>query len=160
MAHESGLTLAQPAVLNAGRDKTNEHKAHLQLLEGPVLWRQLVTGDAMFCQREFCQRVLDAGSDHLAFIKENQPTLVHDIEAAFAPATTGVFSPSAPADLGPAPGDTSDDRQGTRPSRPRDAEGDDGDDGAERLPGLATRGAGGTDRERRGAGRKGLAPGA
>jgi hypothetical protein len=34
------------------------------------------------------------------FVKENQPTLLHDIEAAFAPEMAGAFSPSAAADLG------------------------------------------------------------
>jgi hypothetical protein len=100
VAHESGLTLAQAAVPNGGHDKTNEHKAALRLLEGLVPRGRLITGDAMSCQRDFCQQVLDAGGDYLVFVKENQPTLLHDIEAAFAPATTGAFSPSAAADLG------------------------------------------------------------
>jgi DDE family transposase len=100
VAHESGLTLTQAAVPNGGHDKTNEHKAALRLLEGLVLRGRLITGDAMFCQRDFCRRVLDAGGHYLVFVKENQPTLLHDIEAAFAPAATGAFSPSAAADLG------------------------------------------------------------
>ena len=100
VAHESGLTLAQAAVPNGGQDKTNEHKAALRLLKGLVLQGRLITGDAMFCQRDFCQQVIDAGGDYLVFVKENQPTLLHDIEAAFAPETTGALSPSAAADLG------------------------------------------------------------
>ncbi len=100
VAHESGLTLAQTAVPNGGSDKTNEHKAALRLLEGLVLHGRLITGDAMFCQRDFCQGVVNAGGDYLVFVKENQPTLLHDIEAAFAPETTGAFSPSATTDLG------------------------------------------------------------
>lgn len=100
VAHESGLTLAQAAVPNGGGDKTNEHKAALRLLEGLVLRGRVITGDAMFCQRDFCQQVLDAGGDYLVFVKENQPTLLHDIEAAFAPEIAGAFSPSAAADLG------------------------------------------------------------
>jgi hypothetical protein len=100
VAHESRLALAQAAVPNGGRDKTNEHKAALRLLEGLVLRGRLITGDAMFCQRDFCRQVLDAGGHYLVFVKENQPTLLHDIEAAFAPTTTRAFSPAAAADLG------------------------------------------------------------
>ena len=100
VAHESGLTLAQGAVPNGGQDKTNEHKAALRLLEGLVLRGRLVTGDAIFCQRDFCQQVIAAEGDYLVFVKANQPTLLHDIEAAFAPEISGAFSPSAAADLG------------------------------------------------------------
>jgi DDE_Tnp_1-associated/Transposase DDE domain len=100
VAQESGLTLAQAAVPNGGRDKTNEHKAALRLLEGLVLEGRLITGDAIFCQRDFCQQVIDAKGDYLVFVKENQPTLLHAIEAAFAPEITGAFSPSAAAALG------------------------------------------------------------
>lgn len=100
VAHESGLTLAQAAVPNGGQEKTNEHKAALRLLEGLVLRGRLITGDAMFCQRDFCQQVVDAEGDYLVFVKENPPTLLHDIEAAFAPEITGAFSPSAAAGLG------------------------------------------------------------
>jgi DDE family transposase len=100
VAHESGLTLAQAAVPNGGAEKTNEHKAALRLLEGLVLQGRLITGDAIFCQRDFCQQVLDAGGDYLVFVKDNQPTLLHDIQTAFAPAAAGAFSPSAATPLG------------------------------------------------------------
>jgi hypothetical protein len=100
VAHESGLTLAQAAVPNGGAEKTNEHKAALGLLEGLVLQGRLISGDAMFCQRDFCQQVLDAGGDYLVFVKDNQPTLLHDIQTAFAPAPAGAFSPSAATNLG------------------------------------------------------------
>ena len=100
VAHESGLTLTQAAVPDGVADKTNEHKAALKLLEGLVLHGRLVTGDAIFCQRDFCQQVLDAGGDYLVFVKENQPTLRDDIAAAFAPASAGAFSPSAASAVG------------------------------------------------------------
>jgi len=100
VAHESGLTLAQATVPNGGAEKTNEHKAALRLLEGLVLQGRLITGDAIFCQRDFCQQVIDAGGDYLVFVKDNQPTLLHDIQTAFAPAAAGAFSPSAATDLG------------------------------------------------------------
>jgi DDE_Tnp_1-associated/Transposase DDE domain len=100
LAHESGLTLAQAAVPNGGEEKTNEHKAALRLLEGLVLEGRLVTGDAMFCQRDFCQQVIDARGDYLVFVKDNQPTLLNDIKMAFAPSVEGAFSPSAATILG------------------------------------------------------------
>jgi hypothetical protein len=100
VAHESGLTLAQAAVPNGGVDKTNEHKAALGLLQGLVLEGRVVTGDAMFCHRDFCQQVLDARGDYLVFVKENQPTLLNDIKMAFAPQPEGAFSPSTAANLG------------------------------------------------------------
>jgi hypothetical protein len=100
LAHESGLTLAQAAVPNGGEEKTNEHKAALRLLEGLVLEGRLITGDAMFCQRDFCQQVIDARGDYLVFVKDNQPTLLRDIQMAFAPPAEGAFSPSAATNLG------------------------------------------------------------
>src|SRR5271166_3534229 len=100
LAHESGLTLAQTAVPNGGEEKTNEHKASLRLLKGLVLEGRLVTGDAMFCQRDFCQQVIDARGDYLVFVKENQPTLLHDIQMAFASPAEGAFSPSSATNLG------------------------------------------------------------
>ena len=100
LAHESGLTLAQMVVPNGGEEKTNEHKAALRLLEDLVLEGRLVTGDAMFCQRDFCQQVIDARGDYLVFVKDNQATLLHDIKMAFAPPVEGAFSPSAATNLG------------------------------------------------------------
>ena len=100
LAHESGLTLAQTIVPNGGEEKTNEHKAALRLLKDLVLEGRLVTGDAMFCQRDFCRQVIDAKGDYLVFVKENQPTLLRDIQEAFAPPAEGAFSPSAATHLG------------------------------------------------------------
>jgi DDE family transposase len=155
LAHESGLTLAQAAVPNGGEEKTNEHKAALRLLEGLVLEGRLVTGDAMFCQRDFCQQVIDARGDYLVFVKDNQPTLLNDIELAFAPPAEGAFSPSAATNLGSRHGHGDDPRQRTRSSRASHVE---GDDGVERVSGLARCCPGRTGRERSGEGRQDLAP--
>jgi hypothetical protein len=100
LAHESGLTLAQTAVPNGGENKTNEHKTALGLLEGIVLEGRLVTGDAMFCQRDLSQQILHDKGHYLWFVKENQPTLLNDIKMAFAPSVEGAFSPSATTNLG------------------------------------------------------------
>jgi DDE_Tnp_1-associated/Transposase DDE domain len=93
LAHESGLTLAQTQVPNGGENKTNEHKTALQLLRGIVLEGRLVTGDAMFCQRDLSQQIIDAHGHYLWFVKDNQPTLVNDIKVAFAASAEAAFSP-------------------------------------------------------------------
>ena len=99
VAHRSGLTVAQAEVPSGGLDKTNEHKAALRLLSGLVLEGRLITGDAIFCQRDLSRQVLDGGGHYLWVVKDNQPTLLADIQAALAPAADGAFSPSAAADL-------------------------------------------------------------
>ena len=99
VAHQSGLTVAQAEVPSGGLDKTNEHKAALRLLSGLVLEGRLITGDAIFCQRDLSRQVLDGGGHYLWVVKDNQPTLLADIRAAFAPEAVGAFSPSATAHL-------------------------------------------------------------
>ena len=93
VAHESGLTLAQKQVPNGGENKTNEHKTALQLLRDIVLQGRLVTGDAMFCQRDLSQQIIDAHGHYLWFVKDNQPTLLNDIKSAFAVSAEAAFSP-------------------------------------------------------------------
>ena len=72
--------------------KTNEHKAALQLLgilpgndapERP-LEGKVVTGDAMFCQRDLAEQVVAAKGDYVLTVKDNQPGLAIDIRAGFA----------------------------------------------------------------------------
>lgn len=105
MAHESGLTLAQATVPDGVEEKaTNEHKTALRLLEGLVLDGRLITGDAMFCQRDVSAKVVAKGGHYLWFVKENQPTLLQDIQAAFTPSADGAFSPSAAENLASQPG--------------------------------------------------------
>ena len=126
VAHESGLTPAQAAVPDGALDKTNEHKAGLRLLKALVLKGRLITGDAMFCQRDLCAQILSQGGHYLFFVKENQPTLLRDVEAAFAPSTGGAFSPAAAGNLAGRGGPGDDPEQGARPSRAADAAGDHG----------------------------------
>ena len=90
MAQRSGLTLRQAAV----GDRTNEHKAALGLLRGLVLEGRVVTGDAMFCQRDLCRQVVADGGHYFVVVKENQPGLLHDIRDAFDRAEDPAFSPS------------------------------------------------------------------
>jgi hypothetical protein len=64
--------------------KTNEHKAALELLGLLPLKGAIVTGDAMFCQRDVAKAVTDAGGDYVLTVKANQPGLEIDIGAGFA----------------------------------------------------------------------------
>jgi hypothetical protein len=91
VAHESGLALAQTTVPQGGQDKTNEHKTALRLLRGVVLEGRLITGDAIFCQRDLSRQVIEARGHYLWFVKENQSTLLADIRAAFAAPIEAAF---------------------------------------------------------------------
>ena len=87
--HQTGSVLSQTRV----DEKTNEHKGALDLLQNLVLKGRVVLGDAMFCQREVCQQVLDSEGDYLIAVKGNQPTLLPEIELEFT-AELAAFSPS------------------------------------------------------------------
>jgi hypothetical protein len=69
--------------------KTNEAKAALVLLKSLVLKGRVITGDAIFCQREVCQQIIDQGGHYFFVVKDNQPTL----KAAIAAEFTAAFSP-------------------------------------------------------------------
>lgn len=90
MAQRSGLTLRQAEV----GAETNEHKAALGLLKGMVLEGRVLTGDALFCQRDLCQQVVTEGGHYFLMVKENQPELLRDIGDAFDRAADAAFSPS------------------------------------------------------------------
>jgi Transposase DDE domain len=64
--------------------KTNEHKAALQLLGILPVRGRIVTGDALFCQRDLCQAIIDDGGDYVFTVKDNQPSLVLDIQAGLS----------------------------------------------------------------------------
>jgi hypothetical protein len=68
---------------------TNEAKAAFELLKAVVLEGRLITGDAMFCQRDLCQEIVQNKGDYLLVVKDNQPELKAAIEAEFRPG----FSP-------------------------------------------------------------------
>lgn len=78
--------------------KTNEHKAALKLLGFLPVKGNIVTGDAIFCQRDFCAGIIEAGGDYVFTVKDNQPSLVIDIGAGLAyqeqaQRLTAAFSP-------------------------------------------------------------------
>ena len=63
--------------------ETNEITAALQLLKTLPLKDVIVTGDAMFTQREICRVIKDGGGDYFFTVKDNQSALKADIALAF-----------------------------------------------------------------------------
>jgi hypothetical protein len=86
--HRTGHVLQQCRV----SDKTNEHKAALELMKTLCVQGRVIVGDAIFCQRDLCQEVIDSGGDYLVAVKDNQPGLLRDIELEFT-AQPAAFSP-------------------------------------------------------------------
>jgi len=75
--------------------ETNEHKAALDLLKSIVLKGTVITGDAMFCQRDVCQQIIAQEGDYLFTVKDNQPDLKSAIEADFQPGFSPRYRDSA-----------------------------------------------------------------
>ncbi len=84
LVHDLGIVLAQTPL-----DHTGE-KAEAELVAAPTLvacleWAErVVTGDALYCDRDFCTTIIDADGDYLVIVKENQATLLHAIATLFA----------------------------------------------------------------------------
>lgn len=68
--------------------RTDAHEGELtvvpDLLAGLPLAGRVVTGDALYCQRNLCAQIVAAGGDYVVVVKENQATLSDDIAYVFA----------------------------------------------------------------------------
>ena len=80
-AVESGVVLNQVNV----ELKENEISAAPKVLAGVEVKGKVVTGDAMFTQRDLSSQIVEAGGHYLWKVKDNQPTLRADIERLFGP---------------------------------------------------------------------------
>jgi predicted transposase YbfD/YdcC len=78
-ATSSRLVLGQEAV----EEKSNEITAIPALLERLELEGALVSIDAMGCNPNIAQSILDAKADYLLAVKDNQPTLHADVKSYF-----------------------------------------------------------------------------
>jgi hypothetical protein len=76
---QTGTVLAQ---LEVG-DKTNEPKAALNLLRLITMRGTLITGDAIFTQRDLSGQIVEEGGDYFWTVKDNQKTLRTEIDTAF-----------------------------------------------------------------------------
>jgi predicted transposase YbfD/YdcC len=82
--HAARVVLAQEEIA------CHSDKAAAELTVAPRLiarldWHgRVMTGDALFCQRNLCQQVCDAGGDYLMIVKGNQPQTHRDLATLFA----------------------------------------------------------------------------
>jgi len=82
--HDLGIVLAQTPL-----DHTGE-KAEAELTAAPTLvarldWAErVVTGDALYCDRDLCTTIINAQGDYLVIVKENQATMLRAIATLFA----------------------------------------------------------------------------
>ena len=78
--HGAGLVVGQKGV-RPGAGELTAARALTTLL--PVAGNTL-TGDALYCQRDYCQQIRDAGGNYPVIVKKNQQELYDDIALAFA----------------------------------------------------------------------------
>jgi predicted transposase YbfD/YdcC len=78
-ATSSGVVLGQEAV----KEKSNEITAIPELIDAVVLAGQLVTIDAMGCQRKIAEKLVSKKADYLLGLKGNQSSLHADIKLYF-----------------------------------------------------------------------------
>ena len=86
-AAENRLILGQVKV----DEKSNEITALPELLRCLAITGCIVTIDAMGCQREIAQQILDQSGDYVLALKGNQGTLHQDVEVSFAEAMASQF---------------------------------------------------------------------
>ncbi len=82
------LSLGQVAV----DEKSNEITAIPLLLELLDLHGALVTIDAMGCQKDIAQKIVDKGGHYALVVKDNQPHMLEDIQQSFIKAVDSDFA--------------------------------------------------------------------
>jgi predicted transposase YbfD/YdcC len=83
--HEAGIVLAH-APIAAGPDKAEAELTVAPALLDRIDWHgRVLTGDALFCQRDLCRQVVAAGGDYVLLVKENQPALYQATQLLFDP---------------------------------------------------------------------------
>lgn len=78
-AADQGVSLGQVAT----EEKSNEITAIPELLDQINVQGTITTIDAMGCQKEIAQKVIDGGGDYVLAVKQNQPKLYEAIESFF-----------------------------------------------------------------------------
>jgi predicted transposase YbfD/YdcC len=101
--HQTGMVLTQGHVEKADvepkkkltRGKAPEEKKQKSELTvasrliQQIDWKgRVLTGDALYCQRDLCGALRQAGGDYLFLVKGNQSPLLDDLHVLFAPLTS------------------------------------------------------------------------
>src|SRR5947209_10201728 len=72
---EQSVVLTEEPIEQRADKQEAELTAAPRILE-QIDWQcRVLTGDALYCQRDLCQQVLDRGGDYLLLVKANQRTL-------------------------------------------------------------------------------------
>jgi len=81
VVHDLSIVLAQTPLDHTG-EKAEAERSAAPMLVARLDWTGCVlTGDARYCQADFCTTVRDAGGDYLLIVKENQATLLRACHA-------------------------------------------------------------------------------
>jgi predicted transposase YbfD/YdcC len=83
VAHGSGVSLREVGV----REKEGELTVAPALLASVLGPGRVLTGDALFTQRNLCRQLRDGGSHYVLVVKENQPTLRAAVAAVLGAVT-------------------------------------------------------------------------
>ncbi len=135
---QTGCVLSQTPV----KASTNESKAALEFLKQLVLKGKLIVGDAAFCQRDVCEKLLEDEGEYLLVVKDNQPNLHRAAQQAFV--IPRAFSPLPSAAGTGSPHHRDDDREKSRTPGSPHTDHHDGGHRALRLAGRASVPAAGT----------------
>jgi predicted transposase YbfD/YdcC len=76
LCQQTGVVLAQLAV----GAKTNEIPQLRTLLDAIDVTGAVITADALHCQRDTAQTIIDRGAHYILTVKANQPTLHHQLK--------------------------------------------------------------------------------
>lgn len=60
------------------------------LLDSIDMKGRVLTGDALYCQRSLCRRIVNEEGDYLVMVKRNQKSLYEDVELCFEPPAPGM----------------------------------------------------------------------
>lgn len=72
-------------------ENSNEITAMLDLLDKVDLSNMIITGDAIFTQKEICNKIVEKNADYVFTVKDNQARLRNKIERLINAAEAGFF---------------------------------------------------------------------